>query len=152
MPQLNFFSLKVSVRDVTQTSTTRCYRLRYLTQGQGGLPYTEKPCLVLFLEICLSFLIRKTPGEHQEVKYLFAEKKPGLPDVLSQRAGESLPKAARITSCRVHKWLPTVADRASFLKRHTFPLTTTSRDSAWHRAGLLFLERSALVTAISECL
>lgn len=139
MPQLIFFSLKVSVRDVTQTSTTRYYRLRYLTQGQGGLPYTEKPCLVLFLEICLSFLIRKMPGEHQEVKYLFAEKRPGLPDVLSQRAGESLSKAARITSCRVHKWLPTLADRDSFLKRHTFPFTTTPWDSAWHKAGLCSL-------------
>lgn len=91
------------------------------------------------LEICLSFLIRKTPGEHQEVKYLFAEKRPGLPDVLSQRAGESLSKAARITSCRVHKWLPTLADRDSFLKRHTFPFTTTPWDSAWHKARLCSL-------------
>lgn len=58
-----------------------------------------KPCLVLLLEICLSFLIRKKPGEHQEVKYLFTEKRPGLPNVLSRWVGESLSKAARITSC-----------------------------------------------------
>lgn len=63
---------------------TRMLRARGIKAREGGpaLSCPGKPCLVLFLEICLSFLIRKTPGEHQEVKYLFVEKKPDLPNVL----------------------------------------------------------------------
>lgn len=91
-----------------------CCRLWYLTQVKGALPCNGKPCLVLFLEICLSFLIRKTPGEHQQVKYLFSEKRPGSPNMLSRCVGESLPKAGRIISCWVHKWLPASGVRASF--------------------------------------
>ena len=104
------------ILDVSQTPRTRCYRLRDLAQGKRGLPSTGKPCLVLFLEICLSFLIIKIPGEHQEVKYLFLEKRPSLPNVLWRYVGESLQKAARIPSCWVHMWLPVSAGRASFPK------------------------------------
>ena len=90
---------------------TRMLRAWGLKTGEGGpgLPCPGKPCLVLFLEICLSFLIRKTPGEHQEVKYLFVEKKPDLSNVLPWCGGESLSKAARIASGWVRMGLPTPA-------------------------------------------
>lgn len=53
----------------------------------------------LSLDMCLSFLIRKTPGEHQEVKYLFAAKRPDWANVLSRCEGESHPKAVGTAGC-----------------------------------------------------
>lgn len=148
---IKFFSLKASIRAVSLPPITRCCQLRYLTRGEGGLYCTGEPCLVLFLEIRLSFLIRKTPGEHQEVKYFFAGKRPGLPNVLSLCVGESLQKAARNTGCWVHPWLPTSVDRFSFSKLHASQLTTPwGLSIAQGRTSLL--ERPAPATAISESL
>lgn len=148
---IKFFSLKASIRAVSLPPITRCCQLRYLTQGEGGLHCTGEPCLVLFLEIRLSFLIRKTPGEHQEVKYFFAGKRPGLPNVLSLCVGESLQKAARNTGCWVHPWLPTSVDRFSFSKLPASQLTTPwGLSIAQGRTSLL--ERPAPATAISESL
>lgn len=109
--------------------------------------------MVLFLEIVdLSFLIRKTPGEHQEVKYLYVEKRPDLSNVLLRCGGESLPEAARIASSRVHEGQPASAERASLPELD--PLRSSPHLGAQHgtMAGLLVLVNSAPVPAISESL